>query len=53
MKLIITAKIDGKNPTEEEIDETVDVVTKIGNEIGWEWKGHKCMSDGTSLILEK
>ncbi len=53
MRLIITAKTDTKNPTEEDIDETVDAVTRIGSKIKGAWIGCKCMYDGTSLILEK
>jgi len=46
MKLIITCK--SKN-----LDKSVDEVIRIADKIkGFEWKGCKCMGNGTSLILE-
>ena len=47
MKIIITAK-------DKDLDKTVDRVVKLAFKIkGFEWKGCKCMKNGTSLILEK
>jgi len=49
MKLIITAK-------DEDLDLTVDVVEDMGFNLekeGYKWKSCKCLSNGTSLILEK
>jgi len=47
MKIIITAK-------NEDLDASVDKVVELASKIkGFEWKGCKCMEDGTSLILEK
>jgi len=57
MKLIITAKTGkGENSTENQIDKTVDVVEKIVFKLekkGYKAKGCRCMSNGTSIILEK
>ena len=52
MRIIITIK-DEKN-----IDSTVDKVLDIGSMLEKKYKGFKvgkckCMSDGTSLIMEK
>lgn len=54
MKTIITIKTGkGGNSTEREIDKTVDEVVKIAEGIKGEWKGCRCMCDGTSLVVEK
>ena len=37
----------------EDLDSSVDKVVELASKIkGYEWKGCKCMEDGTSLILE-
>ena len=47
MRIIITAK-------DEDLDKSVDKVVELASKIkGFEWKGCRCMEDGTSLILEK
>jgi hypothetical protein len=47
MKIIITAK-------DKDLDKTVDKVVELASKIkGYEWKGCKCMEDGTILVLEK
>ena len=47
MKIIITAK-------DKDLDTSVDKVIELASKIkGFEWKGCRCLSDGTSLILEK
>ena len=45
MKIIINTK-------DEDLDSSVDKVVELASKIkGYEWKGCKCMEDGTSLIL--
>jgi hypothetical protein len=53
MKIIITAKTKSHNPTEEELDKSVDVVMAIANKLEYEIKSCRCYKDGTSLVLEK
>lgn len=54
MKIIITAKTKSKNPSEKELDESVEEVVKITNKIKcFDWIDCDCRSDGTSLILYK
>ena len=47
MKIIITIK---DNNLDKSVDKAVELASMIK---GFEWKGCRCMKDGTSLILEK
>lgn len=56
MKIIITTKT--KNPTQKELDKSVDLVLEAGEFVARRLKGFdigrcKCYKDGTSLILIK
>jgi hypothetical protein len=53
MKIIITAKTKSHNPSEKEIDKTVDEVMNVANKIKGKIIGKKCFCDGTSIIIER
>ena len=53
MKIIITAKTKSNNPTEEELDKSVDVVMAITNKLKYEIKSCRCYKDGTTLVLKE
>jgi hypothetical protein len=57
MKLIVTIKTKNKNPSQKQIDKTVDMVLEVGellhNTLNFKEKGCKIYSNGTSLILTK
>jgi len=53
MRIIITAKTKSHNPTEEELDKSVDVIMAIADKLKYEIKGCKCYKDGTSLVMER
>lgn len=53
MKIIITAKTKNHNPSEDELDKSVDVVMDIADKLEYGVKSCRCMKDGTSLFFEK
>jgi len=58
MEIIITAKTSNKNPTQKELDKSVDLVLTAGETIANKIKDYdivrcRCSRDGTSLILVK
>ena len=53
MRIIITAKTKSHNPSEKELDKSVDELIKITKKIkGFGWIDCECRSTGTSLVLE-
>jgi hypothetical protein len=58
MKITITTKTKSKNPSQKELDKSVDLVLEAGEVVAHKLKGFdicrcKCYRDGTSLILKK
>ena len=57
MKIIVTIKTNNKNPSQKQLDKTVDMVLEVGallhDTLNFEEKGCKVYPNGTSLILTK
>ncbi len=53
MRIIITSKTKNHNPSEKEIDKTVDIVMEIVNKLEeYDIVSYKCYKDGTSVVME-
>ncbi|MFH1586178.1 MAG: hypothetical protein ABIB79_05410 [archaeon] len=52
MKIIITAKTKNNNPTEKELDKSVEIVMAIADKLKYDIESCRCYQDRTQIILK-